>query len=236
MRTVRLLYSALAALVLTFAGVSADAQTLAGAVAGGDSPASPASGGVASAGAASADEGEAIVPAEDMTLEQALAVPPVPQKLNAFVKGYMKREALALHKAGYKVETMRRGEIVIATIPTDKLFAPNDTVLLKGCEPLLKPFLAYFKVADKFKVVLAIHTDDTGSESYLNSLAEKRIVALYDYFDRSAPHTEHLIGYPVAANDPLSDNTTRGGRAENRRLEIYILPNTALIEEMKSSK
>ena len=52
------------------------------------------------------------VPAEEMTIEQTLTVPEVPAKLNPFVKGYMKREALALHKAGYKVETMRKGEIV----------------------------------------------------------------------------------------------------------------------------
>lgn len=174
--------------------------------------------------------------AEDPTLEQALATPEVPAKLNAFVKGYMKREALALHKAGYKVETMRKGEIVIATIPTDKLFAPNDTVLLPSAAKELRPFLPYFKVQDKFKIILAIHTDDTGSDAYLTQLAEKRIVALYDYFDNNATHTESLTGYPIAANDPLKDNNSGANRAENRRLEIYIVPSTGLIDEMKTSK
>jgi len=176
------------------------------------------------------------IPAEEMTIEQALAVPVVPAKQAAFVKGYMKREALALHKAGYKIETMRKGEIVIATIPTDRLFAPNDTVLMKSASTLLKPFLPYFKVAGKFKVILALHTDDSGSDSYLTSLSEKRIVALYDYFDSNAANTDLLTGYPIAANEPLKDNNSRDNRAENRRLEIYIVPSNGLIEEMKKSR
>ncbi len=179
---------------------------------------------------------DSVETAEEPSMEQALATPIVPQKLNAFVKGYMKREALALHKAGYKVETMRQGEIVIATIPTDKLFAPNDSVLLKNAGSLLRPFLPYFKVNGRFKVLLAIHTDDTGSDNYLTSLSEKRIVALYDYFDTNGLHTDSLTGYPMAANEPLKENSSRANRAENRRLEIYIIPDTGLIEEMKNSK
>lgn len=184
-----------------------------------------------SGGAAEAD-----IPSDELTLEQALSRPEVPSKQNAFVKGYMKREALALHKAGYKVETMRKGEIVIATIPTDLLFAPNDTVLLKTSSPILKPFLPYFKVPGRFKVVLALHTDDSGSDSYLTKLAEKRIVALYDYFDANASDTGSLTGYPMAANEPLKENTSRDNRSENRRLEIYIVPDNGLIREMKATK
>lgn len=176
------------------------------------------------------------IPAEELTLEQALSIPEVPSKQNAFVKGYMKREALALHKAGYKVETMRKGEIVIATIPTDRLFAPNDTALLKTASSLLRPFLPYFKVPGRFKVILALHTDDSGSDRYLTGLAEKRIVALYDYFDSNASDTGSLTGYPMAANEPLKENTSRSNRAENRRLEIYIVPDNGLIREMKASK
>lgn len=182
--------------------------------------------------ASSSDE----VAAEDLTIEQALSAPQVPSKQHSAVKDYMKREALALHKAGYKVETMRKGEIVIATIPTDQLFAPNDTLLMESSGSILHPFLPYFKVPGKFKVVLSLHTDDSGSEAYLSSLAEKRIVALYDYFDSNASNTDSLIGYPTAANEPLKENNSRANRSENRRLEIYIIPNMGLIDELKKSR
>lgn len=92
-----------------------------------------------------AGETAAASSSDDLTMEQAFATPEVPPKLNAYIKGYMKREALALNKLGFKVETMRKGEIVIATMPTDKLFAPNDTVLLPDAGDLLKHFLPYFR-------------------------------------------------------------------------------------------
>lgn len=189
----------------------------------------------ASAGIASSEVSS--TPAEeDLTMKQALELPEIPSKLNVFVKGYMKREALALLKAGYKVETMRKGEIVIATIPTDKLFGANDTVLSASANQLLRPFLSYFKSPGKFKVVLAVHTDDTGSDKYLTNLAEKRIMALYDYFDSHATNTDLLTGYPIAANEPIKENNSAKNRAENRRLEIYIVPAEGLINEIKNSK
>ncbi len=186
-----------------------------------------------------ADAGAAAVPApetDELTMEQNLSTPEVPKKLATYVKNYMKREALALHKLGYKVETMRKGEVVIATIPTDRLFAPNDTLLMPSAGNDLKNFLPYFRTPDKFKVVLAIHTDDSGSDDYLSALAEKRVVALYDYFDNHAANTDALVGYPIAAIEPLEENTTRGGRAANRRLEIYIVPSNALFSELAPSK
>lgn len=173
---------------------------------------------------------------EDLTLEQTLALPEVPQKQNSYIQKYMRREAIALHKLGYKVETMRKGEIVIVTVPTDRLFGPNETTLLASATKDLRNFLPYFRTPGKFKVVLAIHTDDTGSDTYLNDLASKRIVALYDYFDTNATDTNLLSGYPMAANDPLNEDHTRAARASNRRLEIYILPAEGLIDEARQAR
>ena len=150
----------------------------------------------------------------------------------------MRREAQALQKMGYAVETMRKGEVVIATIPADKLFAPNDTVLLTSADTQLKAFLPYFRTADKFKVILAMHSDNTGSDNYLYDLTERRIVALYNYFDTYATQTESLQGYPMADSEPApgANNDTRVGRKANRRLEIYIVPGSVLIEDAKNKK
>jgi outer membrane protein OmpA-like peptidoglycan-associated protein len=163
-------------------------------------------------------------------------IPEVPNKQSSYIKNYMHREAQALQKMGFTVESMRKGEVVIATIPADKLFAPNDTTLLTTASQQLSPFLPYFRTHGKFKVVLAMHSDDTGSEEYLYGLTERRIVALYDYFDSHATQTDMLQGYPMADSDPLphQSNETASGRKANRRLEIYIVPGPILIMEAKS--
>lgn len=181
---------------------------------------------------------EQMLDISDLTLDETLLIPDVPNKQANYIRDYMKREAQALQKLGYKVETTRQGEVVIATIPADKLFAPNDTLLMPSAENELKPFLPYFKTPGRFKVILVMHSDDTGSSDYLYSLTEKRIVSLYDYFDGHAAQTDMLQGYPMADSDPLEGvaNTSREGRRANRRLEIFIVPGPMLIIDAKNKK
>ena len=181
---------------------------------------------------------EQLVDLSELTLDETLLLPDVPAKQSVYVTAYMKREAKALQKMGYKVETTRKGEVVIATIPADLLFAPNDTTLLQSASEQLQPFLPYFRSHGKFKVILAMHSDDTGSNEYLYSLTENRIIALYDYFDQHAAQTDMLQGYPMADSDPLKDNpnTSRKGRHANRRLEIFIVPGPILILDAKNKK
>ncbi len=181
---------------------------------------------------------EQMVDLSELTLDETLLLPDVPNKYATYVKDYMRREAQALQKLGYKVETTRQGEVVIATIPADKLFAPNDTSLIPTAIDELKPFLPYFRSHGRFKVILAMHSDDTGSNDYLYSLTEKRIVALYDYFDEHAAQTDMLQGYPMADSNPLDGirNTSREGRRANRRLEIFIVPGPMLIVDAKNKK
>ena len=181
---------------------------------------------------------EQIVDLSELTLEETLMLPDVPAKQTDYVKAYMTREAQALHKMGYKVETTRKGEVVIASIPADELFAPNATTLLPTAAERLKPFLPYFRTHGKFKVILAMHSDDTGSGDYLYGLTEKRIQALYGYFDSNAAQTDMLQGYPMADSEPLASNpnTSYVNRRANRRLEIYLVPGPMMIMEAKSKK
>lgn len=170
----------------------------------------------------------------ELTLEQTVAVPAVPAQQKEYVKKLMLREAKALQKLGFKVETMRQGEVVIASVGADRLFAPNDTVLLPSASATLNHLLPYFRSVGRFKIALAMHSDDTGSDQYLYDLTEKRIVALYDFFDRYAAQTDALQGYPMADTQPLAPNNSRHRRADNRRLEIYLIPGNMLITEAKT--
>ena len=45
----------------------------------------------------------------ELTMEETLLLPQVPQKQKPYIKEYMLREARALQKLGYTVETMRQG-------------------------------------------------------------------------------------------------------------------------------
>lgn len=83
-----------------------------------------------------------------------------------------------------------------------------------------------------------MHSDDTGSDNYLYGLTERRILALYGYFDSNAAQTDMLQGYPMADSEPVKDtpNTSYVNRNKNRRLEIFIIPGPLLIMDAKSKK
>ena len=68
------------------------------------------------------------------------------------------------------------------------------------------------------------HTDGTGSAEYNEKLGEERAMAVRDYIAKKygvALSRLNVISY--GKDDPVADNKTREGRAENRRVVIRIL-------------
>lgn len=80
-------------------------------------------------------------------------------------------------------------------------------------------------IADNRGVYLEIqgHTDNTGEESYNLLLAKKRAEAVMEYFYKQYHiplHRMQVISYGSSA--PIANNSTRDGRAQNRRVEILV--------------
>ena len=67
------------------------------------------------------------------------------------------------------------------------------------------------------------HTDSTGPEEFNKALGEKRAGAVKDYLYRQHHiplHRMEVISY--GSSKPLADNSSREGRAQNRRIEILV--------------
>ncbi len=172
----------------------------------------------------------------EMTMDENLATPKVPTKQSADIKAFMREIASSLQKKGYHVEEMRQGEVVIVIVPTDEMFAPNDSTLYPKVGDRLTPLLGFINAPQRFKVVMTVHTDDTGSESHQMELSEGRVAALYDWFDRYAKSTAALVGYPMGGTEPLKPNNSRLGRAANRRVEFFLIPGQELINLAKKGQ
>lgn len=171
----------------------------------------------------------------EQEFDNELRMPMVGPKLRSYVRSYMKTIAEALYHAKYEVETMREGEVVIAIIPTDELFAPNDTVLMATASKKLEYFKQYAQPIDRFKIVIAVHSDDTGSEEYLYDLTERRTVAVLDYLESIGFSPDNIVGYPKGYSSPIAESTSRANRMKNRRLEIFIVPSQELLNQARQS-
>jgi outer membrane protein OmpA-like peptidoglycan-associated protein len=71
-------------------------------------------------------------------------------------------------------------------------------------------------------------TDSVGDAQYNYGLSNRRADAVVTYLATKyniAPHRFYLIG--IGKEDPVADNGTRAGRAENRRVEVKVMSNMA---------
>lgn len=167
-------------------------------------------------------------------IEQNMATPSVPQKHAQAVVKAMNLLAGTLKRLGYEVNSVRSGQVVTVVIPAAKLFAPNSTELRAAGEPVLHGLLPYIRRSDKFKIVLAVHSDNTGDADYAETLTANRANAIDDYFTRAAG-TDNLliIPYGLADDEPVKPNTGVANRAANRRVEISFIPTKEYIERIR---
>ncbi len=171
----------------------------------------------------------------ELSLDRNLTTPEVPSKCVDRVRDYQYNVAMDFVKRGYQVETMRDGLVFVITIPAASLFAPCDTVLSRAGQSLLKPMLDLLQPVGYCKLMLAMHADDTGSPQYAEWLTRTRVNAVFDWIDDNAS-VDYVVPYAEGAEDPLDDNDSMEKRKHNRRLEIYVVPEAAMIAKAKKGK
>lgn len=134
------------------------------------------------------------------------------------------------------VETYRNKEVLLVTIPASSLFAPNSTELLPDAYKLLDPLKRYLKDPDMYRVLMVMHTDNTGSEVYREHLTEERSKAVSDWYVDSGADTTYLFPYAFGDDMPLVENNSMSNRARNRRLEVYLVPGKKMLEQAKKGR
>jgi len=79
---------------------------------------------------------------------------------------------------------------------------------------------------DQTFVEVAGHTDSTGSESYNQALSQRRANSVAAYLRSRGIMSDRLITIGVGELYPVASNDTEAGRAQNRRVELTIVPVT----------
>ncbi|WP_460941461.1 OmpA family protein [Parahaliea aestuarii] len=70
------------------------------------------------------------------------------------------------------------------------------------------------------------HTDSTGSRAYNQTLSERRAGSVADYLVTRNVTRSRMLVQGMGPDQPIADNGSDAGRAQNRRVELYILPKT----------
>lgn len=139
-------------------------------------------------------------------------------------------------KGECSVEAFRNKEVLLVTIPAHLLFAPNMTELKSNASEYLAPIKRYLKDPDMYRVLLVMHTDNTGSEEYRDQLTADRVNSVFDWFDNSGIDTKYLFSYALGDSMPLKPNDSIDNRKKNRRLEIYLMPGKKMVEQAQKGR
>lgn len=172
----------------------------------------------------------------DLSLDENLMTPEIKNDKQADkIQDFQYDIAVAFKQSNYDVEVMRDNEVIVITIGASLLFEPNDTALSKLGETQLKPFLRMMKNPGFYKMLLVMHSDNTGSEEYTLNLTRQRVNAIFDWFDENGS-VDYIVPYALGDTDPIVDNNSVENRKRNRRLEIFLVPEKTMLQQAKKGR
>lgn len=135
---------------------------------------------------------------------------------------------------GAQVETIRDGQAIKVTFQSGILFPTNSSTLNASAQSSLSQFASSLINNPDTDLIINGYTDDTGSDKINNPLSEARAESVYNYLLQSGVTGNRMKATGMGSADPIASNNTAAGRAQNRRVEISIIPNTKMIQDAQN--
>ena len=144
------------------------------------------------------------------------------------VGAYMDRQERDLRRqtAGTGVEVIRQGDDLILRMPSGITFPVDSSTIQPQFRSTLDQVGQTLSSYNQTYVDVLGHTDSDGSDAYNQALSERRAGAVADYLSMRgvARARMGIRGYGETA--PIASNLTAEGKAQNRRVEIKVVPVT----------
>ena len=139
-----------------------------------------------------------------------------------------KQEAkLRQQMAGTGVDVVRKGDNITLGMPGNVTFALNSAQLNPQFDSVLDKVAATLVEYNQTMIQVAGHTDSTGSRDYNMKLSEQRAMSVKNYLAGRGVPAKRMVTVGAGPDYPVASNDTPEGRAENRRVEITIVPVTS---------
>ncbi|SES24978.1 OmpA family protein [Pedobacter rhizosphaerae] len=146
----------------------------------------------------------------------------------AFIGRRMDRQAAEIQKAIPNAEVIREGEGIIVKFDSGILFDFDKTALKDAAKTNVQSLASSLNQYPDTDVKIIGHTDNVGKEAYNQGLSERRAAAVKAYAVSQGVPSSRLVTIGKGLTEPIADNTTETGRAQNRRVEIVIVANDQL--------
>lgn len=100
------------------------------------------------------------------------------------------------------------------------LFETNSTEITEASFPELNRVVEALNSTPTLGVIIEGHADSTGADALNQSLSKQRAKAVANYFAEQGVNANRLQPRGYGETQPIADNTTAEGRAQNRRVVL----------------
>jgi len=138
------------------------------------------------------------------------------------------RQARELDAAlGDRVTVDNQGDQLLVNFPQDILFATDSATVSSSARSELRALAANLQRYPATNVEIVGHTDNTGAAAYNLDLSLRRASAVGRVLVDAGVASPRINARGRGEDAPVASNLTPEGRAQNRRVEVIIRPETA---------
>ena len=136
----------------------------------------------------------------------------IKNKLNGGTKG-----------TGTQITEQQDGSLKV-NIPNSISFDTNSYLIKPSFAPVLDQVAQTLNEHPELNAEVDGHTDSTGSVQLNQTLSQNRAQSVVNYLVGRGITQPRLSAFGRGSSMPIADNATEAGRAQNRRVEIYLRP------------
>lgn len=127
---------------------------------------------------------------------------------------------------GTGVSVTRVGDNITLNMPSSITFGLNSSDLNAQFYSALDGVSMVLKEYNKTVIEVAGHTDSSGSDQYNQQLSQRRASSVAGYLSSHGVDSQRLLTVGAGEAHPIASNDSDAGRAQNRRVEMTIVPIT----------
>ncbi len=126
-----------------------------------------------------------------------------------------------------RIQIINNGDHLLVRMPNDILFDVDSSFVNAALQSDLRVLAASLQKYPGSTIEVVGHTDSDGSAEHNYALSNRRADAVAGVLIDSGVGSARINAFGVGEDDPVASNLTEEGKAQNRRVDIKIVPNQA---------
>ena len=123
------------------------------------------------------------------------------------------------------VQVVEDQDSIRLIMPGNITFKTDSADINSSFYPVLNSVAKVLNKYSNSTVMVSGHTDSTGSADYNLNLSRERASSVASYLQGQGVKSSRFEVMGLGSSNPIASNANATGRAQNRRVEIKIIPN-----------